>query len=290
MQTAISHSIDLHCHSVYSDGSLTLDGLLHHVAEHGVRTLAITDHDSVGIHHELAKSALLETSEVKVIGGVEISCGFGNREIHVVGLNIDINEPGLMRFLAEQQLRRRERLLAYAEKLEQLKLGGVIEAVEQLTAEAVTRTHLSQILVELGHVQDSQRAFKRYIGRKARAYIAMQWPSLDEVVRVIRGAGGVAVIAHPGRYQMSRKQLAELLDSFVDAGGQAIELSYPNYDATLNRWLAEQAEAKNLYASQGSDFHNPEWRWVKPGHFPKLPKNVEPVWQLWDTNLSEDLR
>ncbi len=288
MQTAISHSIDLHCHSVYSDGSLTLDELLDHVAEHGVRTLAITDHDSVGIHHELAKRSLKETSAVKVIGGVEISCGFGNREVHIVGLNIDTAEAGLTQFLTAQQARRRERLLAYAHKLEQLKLSGVVEAVEQLTAEAVTRTHLSQILVQLGHVPDSQRAFKRYIGRKARAYIPMQWPSLDEVVGVIRGAGGVAVIAHPGRYQLSRKQLTELLDQFVQAGGQAIELSYPNYDQALNRWLAEQAAEKGLLASQGSDFHNPEWRWVKPGHFPKRPKNVEPVWQLWDENPTAD--
>ncbi len=256
-----------------------------------MRTLAITDHDSVGIHHELKRRQqdfLGAASQVNVLGGVEISCAFGNREIHIVGLNLDTREAGLSQFLAQQQHRRRERLLAYAKKLESLRLSGVVEAVEQLTSEAVTRTHLSQILVELGHVQDSQRAFKRYIGRKARAYIPMQWPGLDEVVGVIRGAGGVAVIAHPGRYQLSRKQLKDLLEQFVEVGGQAIELSYPNYDQALNRWLTEQAVERGLYASQGSDFHNPEWRWVKPGHFPKLPNNVEPVWQLWDSNLSED--
>jgi hypothetical protein len=298
MQTAIPHTIDLHCHSTYSDGSFSVNELLSHVAAFGVKTLAITDHDSVGVHLELAsqqhssdeKDSVAATEydapdwpaqSLQIIPGVEISCAFGSREIHIVGLNIDPHATELQLFLTRQQQFRRERLLEYAHKLEQLKLDGVVNAVEGLKAEAVTRTHLGQILVELGHVPDAQRAFKRYLGRKARAYIPMQWPGIEEVVQVIRSAGGTAVIAHPARYQLSRKQLGQLLSEFASVGGQGVELAYPNIESQLNRWLAEQTKSLGLYASQGSDFHNPEWVWVKPGHFPPLPKNVQPVWELW---------
>ncbi len=279
MQLATQHSIDLHCHSVYSDGSLTLSELVEHVVQFGVETLSITDHDSIGIHHEIAQSGL--ALPCNVLPGIEISCSFNNREVHIVGLNVNINDTGLCDFVSRQQDCRRERLLNYAYKLEKVGLKGVDEQVTKLSAEAVTRTHLSQILVNMGYVQDANRAFKKYIGRKGRAYVAMQWPSIQDVVEVIVNSGGVAVIAHPGRYQLSRKQLELLMIEFVEAKGQAIELSYPNIEPQLIHWLTDKALSLNMYASQGSDFHNPQWRWVKPGFFPPLPKAAPPVWQLW---------
>ncbi|WP_144393606.1 PHP domain-containing protein [Pleionea sediminis] len=276
---AHSHAIDLHCHTHYSDGSLCVDQLLSHVVENGVKTLAITDHDSIGAHLEIAERALQTPCEI--IPGVEISCQFGNREIHVVGLQIDINNQDLNRFLSNQQRYRRQRLSAFAEKLEALGIDGVSEAVAGLSPESVTRTHLSQILVSLGAAPDSNRVFKRLIGRKGKAYVAAEWPDLQEVVEVISKAGGHAIIAHPGRYQLARRQLKELISQFVAAGGQGIELAYPNADPALIRWLSEQAIAAGLHGSQGADFHNPEWRWVKPGHFAPMPSNVQPIWELW---------
>ncbi len=279
MQKACSHTIDLHSHTLYSDGSLTVDDLISHVVNHGVETLAITDHDSVGAHLEIKERAL--ELPCNIIPGVEISCQFGNREIHIVGLQIDPANKVLTEFLQQQQSYRRQRLLEFAAKLEKAGVSGVGEKVETINAEAVTRTHLSQLLVEMGVAPDANRVFKRWIGRKGRAYVPARWPTLEKVVEVIGKAGGIAVVAHPGRYQLSRKQLKQLLEQFHLAGGRAVELAYPNADLTLIRWLAERSSQLGLLASQGADFHNPDWRWVKPGHFPTLPSTVQPVWEMW---------
>ncbi|MEE4245132.1 MAG: PHP domain-containing protein, partial [Kangiellaceae bacterium] len=230
---------------------------------------------------ELKKSQPELFNQLNVIGGIEISTQFTNREIHIVGLGIDVHHPTLVRFVEQQQADRRQRLSEYAAKLEGLGCRGVTDAVNSLSAESVTRTHLGQIIVELGYAQDAQRAFKKWIGRKGRAYVATEWPTIERAVDVIEQAGGVAVLAHPGRYQLNRKQLKLLLDEFTESGGQAIELSHPNINEVLNRWLIEQAKQHGLYASQGSDFHSPEWRWVKPGYFPSLSKSITPVWQQW---------
>lgn len=280
MNPAIAHNIDLHSHTAYSDGRLSVEALLEHAAAHGVSTLAITDHDSVGAHIEINQRKISHPS-ITVIPGLEVSCQYGNREIHVVGLNVDIHDPQLTAFVTQQQTKRRERLQLYANKLESLGLEGIVNAVSALTSESVTRAHLAQILVSKGYVPDNARAFKRYLGRKGRAHVKAEWPSLSETVATITTAGGVAVIAHPGRYQLSRKQLLALMTEFAEAGGHGIELSYPNADKALIRWLTEKALSLGLYASQGADFHNPEWQWVKPGHFPALPKSVEPIWSLW---------
>lgn len=279
MQPNKANTIDLHSHTRYSDGSLGLIELMQYAKAHGIETLAITDHDSIGAHLELAelKQKQIEVPELEVVSGVEISTQFGNREVHIVGLGIDIQNEALLQFLKQQQAYRRQRLLQYAAKLAQVGIAGVAEKVDNLSAEALTRTHLSQILVEMGAAQDPQRVFKRLIGRKGKAYVKAEWPSIEQVVRIITGASGIAVIAHPGRYQLNRKQLRELMEQFSAAGGEAIELSYPNAEPQMINWLAEQARRLSLLGSQGADFHNPEWKWLKPGFFPVLPKDIEPI-------------
>ncbi|NVJ61728.1 MAG: PHP domain-containing protein [Gammaproteobacteria bacterium] len=281
MQPNKEHSVDLHSHTRYSDGSLGVVELLAHVDQHGVKTLAITDHDSIGAHLEIdsLRASHSFDSTINVIPGIEISTQFGSREVHIVGLGIDIHDDGLNCFVKNQQAYRRDRLQQYAEKLEKVGISGVGEKINSLTADSLTRTHLSQILVEMGAVQDPQRAFKRLIGRKGRAYVKAHWPSIEKVVDTIKVAGGIAVIAHPGRYQLNRKQLRELVDQFSSAGGEAIELSYPNAEPQMIKWLTELAKSHQLLGSQGADFHNPEWKWLKPGFFPSLPKEIEPVFE-----------
>ncbi|WMS87198.1 PHP domain-containing protein [Pleionea litopenaei] len=277
MLVARPQTIDLHAHTRYSDGSLSVMELLHHAREHGVETIAITDHDSLGAHYELASQS--EDLPCHVITGLEISTQYLNREIHIVGLNLNIHEPGIVQFVAQQQAYRQQRLLEFANRLEQLGMEGVVGEVEALSAESVTRTHLAQIMVRRGWAKDANRAFKQYIGRKSKAYVKAKWPTIEQAVSAIRGAGGKAVLAHPGRYQLSRKQLALMLEDFAAAGGQAVELAYPNMDPQLARWMTEKALNLALQGSQGADFHNPEWRWVKPGFFADLPKSIVPVWQ-----------
>ncbi|MCO7226363.1 PHP domain-containing protein [Pleionea sp. CnH1-48] len=274
----IQHDIDLHAHTHLSDGKLPPVELVGLFREAGVTTMAITDHDSIGAHLELSKHDL---DGIEVIPGVEISCSAAGREIHVVGLDFDLNNAAMLAFLAEQQQRRRERIRLYGDKLESLGLEGVNQAIDAVKAESITRTHLAEILIQLGYAKNNQQVFKRYLGRKARAYVKIEWPSLEQAVAVIKAAGGTAVLAHPGRYQLSNRQLKELIRQFKAAGGQGIELTYSNIDEKTARWLLERAEEHGLFASQGSDFHDPAWPWVKPGRFPALKSGVEPVWSLW---------
>ncbi len=273
--TAINHTIDLHSHTRYSDGTLTLPELLEQAKQQGVTHLAVTDHDAISAHFEDATSI----EGINVIPGTEISCQYGNREIHIVGLFIDPNEPKLKAFIKRQQHQRKERMQQYVEKLVKCGLPDFSESIAEVKADSLTRTHLSQIMVQSGAVASIDKVFKRYIGRKGSAYVAMAWPALEEVVSVIKEAGGVAVIAHPQRYQLSRKQLQMLIDDFVDAGGEAVEMAYPNINVQVNQWLTKVLLQRKLYASQGSDYHGPEWKWVRPGYFAPMPKELCPVWQ-----------
>ncbi|MEE4244817.1 MAG: PHP domain-containing protein, partial [Kangiellaceae bacterium] len=142
MQINAPHTIDLHCHSSFSDGSLPVEQLIEHFKAHGVTDMAITDHDSVGAHYrvaELKKSQPELFNQLNVIGGIEISTQFNNREIHIVGLGIDVYHDGLVEFVEQQQSARRQRLSEYAAKLEGLGCRGVTDAVNSLSAESVTR-------------------------------------------------------------------------------------------------------------------------------------------------------
>ena len=265
---------DLHCHSCYSDGELSPADLFERARVAGVTALALTDHDCVaGLAHAKADG-------VRLIPGVEISAGWHGKEIHIVGLNIDPASAVLQPALAQQGERRWARLRAMADKLAREKIDGVEDELHQRFPGALpSRSHVAQILVARGKAKDNERAFTRYIGRKGSAYVPAQWPDIATVVGWIVAAGGMAVIAHPGRYQLSGNKLSELASEFAAAGGVGIELSYPQLFLKEAQKMAKLARQLGLYASQGSDFHSPAQRWTGLGRMPPLPPDVTPIWQ-----------
>ena len=217
---------DLHSHTVASDGRLTPEELVHRAHEMRVGTLAITDHDSVAAipaaRAEIARAGLPLT----LITGVEISTLWENHEIHIVGLNIDIDHPAMTQLLCEQKERRNQRGRMIAERLEKARIPGAWEGALKLAdGGAVTRGHFARFLVEAGFAGNIADVFKKYLARGKTGYVPPQWCTIKQAIDVIHHSGGKAVIAHPGRYDLSAKWLKRLLAHFSEQGGDAMEVA-----------------------------------------------------------------
>ncbi len=263
--------VDLHCHSYYSDGKHSPEFLLQRARENGVSHLAITDHDCV---HNL--TGLRQNYEdIELLDGVEISCFWQELEIHVVGLFIDPESDELNRLLDLQQDNRRTRVDAMDMKLQDLGVNDLSSWFEAKQCIAMTRSHVADFLVEKELSKNRQKAFKKYLAKRGRIYVPAQWCSLESAVQTIRGANGIAVLAHPSRYPLSKRKLKMLTEDFAKVGGEAIETSYSNIDPPTRRQLSELAEEFELYASVGSDFHDAAAHWTDIGRYPELDQQTK---------------
>ncbi|HEX7381114.1 MAG TPA: PHP domain-containing protein [Nevskiaceae bacterium] len=274
---AASSDIDLHCHSLASDGTLAPGDVIAAAAAAGVRTLALTDHDTLAGLPSAAAAA--SRRGIRLISGVELSCRWEQRTVHVVGLGFDGGNEALQRGLAELQATRRARATRIAQKLEAL---GVADALERVQREAtdgqITRQHFARLLIEDGLCRDTQRAFKRFLGRTGRAYVAAAWAPLPEVVAWIHGAGGCAALAHPFAYRLSASALGRLIGAFRDADGDALEVCCGTSRPANVAHAAELARRHGLLGSVGSDFHDPAQPWRQLGRLTPLPPSITPVW------------
>lgn len=273
---------DLHSHTTASDGCLTPEALVQRAVEMRVGTLAITDHDTTAAiapaREEISRSGLA----LNLIPGVEISTVWENHEIHIVGLNIDITHPLMCEFLAQQTERRNQRAQLIAERLEKAQIPGALEGAQQLAqGGAVTRGHFARFLVECGKASSMADVFKKYLARGKTGYVPPQWCTIEQAIDVIHHSGGKAVLAHPGRYNLSAKWLKRLVAHFAEHHGDAMEVAQCQQSPNERTQLATLARQHHLWASQGSDFHQP-CPWIELGRKLWLPAGVEGVWQLWE--------
>ncbi|HGF6310702.1 TPA: RNase AM [Escherichia coli] len=273
---------DLHSHTTASDGCLTPEALVHRAVEMRVGTLAITDHDTTAAiapaREEISRSGLA----LNLIPGVEISTVWENHEIHIVGLNIDITHPLMCEFLAQQTEWRNQRAQLIAERLEKAQIPGALEGAQRLAqGGAVTRGHFARFLVECGKASSMADVFKKYLARGKTGYVPPQWCTIEQAIDVIHHSGGKAVLAHPGRYNLSAKWLKRLVAHFAEHHGDAMEVAQCQQSPNERTQLATLARQHHLWASQGSDFHQP-CPWIELGRKLWLPADVEGVWQLWE--------
>ena len=257
--------LDLHCHSHFSDGKHPAEFLVQRARVNGVTHLAITDHDCTNVHLGLNGDA-----ELTIIRGVEISCAWQNQELHIVGLCINTGNNQLKNLLAVQQEKRRQRVREMDEKLVNIGIQGLLAYMSNLPAVAQTRSHVADFLVQQQVCKTRKKVFKQYLNKKGKAHVGAQWCDLGEAVEAITSAGGIAVMAHPGRYRMNRKKLSALVDAFKEAGGEALECTYPNISIEMQAYLLKLAFDKSLHVSSGSDFHDAGASWTDIGKFPKL--------------------
>jgi len=271
---------DLHCHSTASDGALSPRDLVSRAFEQGVNVLALTDHDTVDGLGEARLQA--QQLGIRLINGIELSCTHLNQCLHIVGLNIDPDHPGLREGLSKQQALRDERAKRIADKLAKKGIPGVYEAVLVNAGKGeITRTHFAEYLLRQAYVNSMQEAFDRYLNKGQPAYVSTTWASLEEVVSWIVNAGGIAVLAHPLRYKLSNKWINRALAVFKEAGGQGIEVVNGRGSLEEVRLAQQFAERHQLVASTGSDFHAPDSPYLELGRLVELPATLIPVWSLF---------
>lgn len=272
---------DLHSHSIVSDGLLTPTEITRKAAELGVEMYALTDHDDIrGLSEARAEA---EKTGMKFINGVEISTTWDEATLHIVGLNINADDEILNAGLASIREGRCSRAKLMAEDLARVGVEGCLEGAYKFVTnkEMIGRTHFARFLVESGTVSDVKAAFKHYLVKGKPGYIHHDWASLEDTVAWIRGAGGTAVIAHPGRYKMGANPMRNLVGAFRDMGGEAIEVVTGNHSEDQVRYYASMAKNFGLAASRGSDYHGPGESYALPGKIPPLPLGLKPVWELW---------
>lgn len=272
--------IDLHSHSNVSDGLLSPTELVAHAAAHGVRVLALTDHDDINGLAEARQAAL--DHGLRLINGVEISVTWKKRTLHVVGLNIDPDNPALKSGLASVRQGRVDRAKLMALGLEKAGIHGSFEAASTYAEQSIlTRMHFARFLVERQYAKDAKSVFKKYLVKGKPGFVDHQWMSLEAAVSLIVNSGGVAVLAHPGRYDIRRTNMLLLLEEFRNLGGMALEVVTGSHTPAQYVEYAKYAQMFDLKASQGSDYHGKGISFMEMGRLPPLPANCVPVWQGW---------
>ncbi|AON55536.1 3',5'-nucleoside bisphosphate phosphatase [Herbaspirillum seropedicae] len=272
---------DLHCHSNVSDGLLPPEQVAARAKANGVGVWALTDHDEIdGVARARAAAQALGMVHV---GGVEISVTWAGHTVHIVGLQIDETNPALVQGLAATRNGRERRAREIAAQLEQHGVAGAYEGALKHVGnpDLISRTHFARFMVECGRCCDTREVFANYLTEGKPGYVPHRWATLEEAVRWIRGAGGVAVIAHPGRYKYSETQFGAFFDEFRQLGGAAIEVNTGSHTPEQYQQYAQVARYYGFLASMGSDFHGPGESRVDLGGLPPLPQGVKPVWHDW---------
>ena len=266
-----SSPVDLHTHSTWSDGLLSPTALVEEAASRGVRVLALTDHDTVAGIREARIAG--ERLGVEVIPGVELSTSLGSGgEIHLLGYFVDIDDPGLVERLSGYALARAERMERMVDRLLRVGAPVALERVREIAGHGtVGRPHLGRALVEAGHAADLTDAFERYIGGGRPAYVPRPRVDPADAIALVRGAGGVPVLAHP----FSVGGVEGVLDRLVPAGLAGMEVDYGAYTPEDRDVLRQIAARRGLIATGGSDYHGPDLRAAR--ELGSAPVRVEAV-------------
>lgn len=272
---------DLHCHSTASDGLLAPAALVRRAAGNGVDILALTDHDEIaGLAEARAQAAELG---LRFIDGVEVSVSWGGITIHIVGLNIDPGNPQLQQGLHAIREGRVVRAQKMAQDLARAGIPGSLEGAYAYVdnPNLISRTHFARFLVEKRYVSDVKSAFQQYLVNGKPGYVPHQWATLEEGLAYIKAGGGKPVVAHPGRYKLTRGEMRKFLGEFSDGGGAGIEVITSSHTAEQYLEYAILAKEFGLLASRGSDFHGPGESHVDLGRLPHLAADLKPIWHDW---------
>ena len=271
---------DLHSHSNISDGTLSPADLAQRAFDNGVDLWALTDHDELrGLHG--AREAALDLG-MSYLTGTEISVSFAGQTVHIVGLGFDHQDEALNAGLAATRGGRTQRARDMAAGLAKVGINGAFEGALKFVGnpDLISRTHFARFLVESGVCPDTHSVFRRYLTEGHPGYVPHQWAKLGDAVRWITQAGGVAVIAHPGRYKFTPTEEYALFTEFIAHGGQGVEVMTGSHTAAEHIRYADTAIEFGLLASRGSDFHSPGESRTELGSLPDLPGRLRPVWEV----------
>ena len=272
---------DLHSHSTYSDGLLTPDAVVRRAAERGVDVLALTDHDETAGLAEACVTA--QDVGITLIPGAELSVSWESHTLHILALRIDPANTTLEAGLVSIRSGRDARARRIAAGLAEAGIPGAYEGARNYVTSdrLMSRTHFARFLVETGHAKETKDVFRRFLTPGKPGYVKHAWATLPEAVDWIHAAGGVAVVAHPGRCKVSPTGMRRLLGEFRDAGGDGIEVLSPSHTPAQFAEYSNYARVFGLAGSCGSDYHGPGESWLDLGDLPDMPAGVTPIWSRW---------
>ena len=274
-------NVDLHCHSTASDGLLPAADVARRAFANGVDLLALTDHDNLsGLP---AARAVADEVGMGLINGVEVSIEWGGLQVHILGLNFAVDDQVLADGLAQIRSGRVIRAQRMAAELEKIGIDGAFDGAMRHAENPtlISRAHFARYLVEIGVCKDVRSVFDSYLIPGRPGYVDHRWATLADSVGWINGAGGIAAVAHPGRYKFSKPQMRLLLDEFKQLGGQAIEVISGSHSQENVAVFGRYAREYGFLASCGSDFHGPGESYVDLGKLSPLPQDLKPVWEAF---------
>jgi len=276
---------DLHCHSVVSDGTLTPEELAPRAKANGVQLWALTDHDEVGGQDRALAAA--QMAGLPCLTGVEISVSFANSTVHIVGLGFDHTHPALVAGLRQTRGGREERARDMGVDLARVGIPGAFEGAMKYVGnpELISRSHFARYIVEAGFCSDTNAVFRKYLAEGKPGFVPHRWASLHDAVSWITGAGGVAVIAHPGRYPFTANEEYALFTEFKAHGGLGVEVVTGAHGQADYEKYAGFCQEFGMVASRGSDFHSPTESRIDLGKLPDLPSSLTPVWTLLEARI-----
>jgi 3',5'-nucleoside bisphosphate phosphatase len=276
---------DLHCHSVVSDGTLTPEALAERAKKNGVELWALTDHDETGGQHRAAAAA--KAQGLHYLTGTEISVTFAHETVHIIGLGFDPDNPAMQAGLHATRSGRGARAQEMSAQLAKAGIHGAYEGALKYVGNPalISRTHFARFLVESGVCKETHEVFRKYLTEGNPGFVPTRWATLRDAVHWITDAGGVAVIAHPGRYKFTPTEEYALFSEFKTHGGRATEVITGSHTAAEFVKYAETAKEFNLAASRGSDFHSPDESHTDLGTLPLLPGGLTPVWELLESRI-----
>ncbi len=278
-------NVDLHCHSVVSDGTLTPEALAKRAKGNGVELWALTDHDELG-GQDRAIAAAREAG-LPYLTGVEVSVTFAGITVHIVGLGMDHRHTALQEGLRATRGGREQRAREMSDDLARVGIPGVYEGALKYVGnpDLISRSHFARYLVEIGVCKDTSEVFRKYITEGKPGYVPHRWASLGDAVGWLTQSGGVAVIAHPGRYKLTPNEEFALFTEFKSHGGQGVEVMTGAHGQADYVKYTGFCQEFDLVASRGSDFHSPEESHTDLGQLPYLPGSVKPVWELLESRI-----
>jgi len=274
-------NVDLHCHSTASDGLLAPKEVVARAAANGVDILSLTDHDDTSGLAEARAEA--ESRGLRFIDGVEVSVTWRGTTVHIVGLRIDSQSEALRGGLETIRHGRAGRAERIAEGLAAAGVPDSLAGARRYAEnpDLISRAHFARYLVEAGRAEDVKSVFQRFLVKDRPGYVPHEWASLDKAVTWIGASGGLAVVAHPGRYKLTKAEMRELLGEFKDCGGSGIEVVTGSHSPDQYFEFARSAREFGLLASRGSDYHGKGESRADLGRLPALPDDLKPVWHDW---------
>ena len=277
--------VDLHTHTLISDGTYSPEQLVQAAVDLKIHTLAVTDHDTMDGLSRAKNYA--QDHDIQIVSGTEISSQWSRPNtkksygVHIVALNMQDEAP-IREMLENQKRVRAERakvICSLLEKCIDFDIYPDVVAKVDGQADRVTRTHIAKVLVEKNIVSRPQQAFDRFLKEGKKAFVKFDGIGLKETIDVIHASQGFAVLAHPTRYDLSATNIRYLIELFAESGGDAVELPPSVEPASTRQMVDRMIQQFDLAVSIGSDFHGENMPWIKLGNTPRVKEGQRGIWE-----------